>query len=585
MQSINHRHTVRAAGVLLAIGVITTSNNSAIAQNILVNTGETLTESDLNAGSFMGQIFTLGPSTTFDINDGGEVGPLGEVTNLGNVAGPFEGRTFDLGGSTLNIHNGGGISTSDTPLDRYSYIANADINVMPGGYAGGILFVSSDTTIDFSGGSVGIFGAELNSVVNVSGGTFYDTFIATAGSTINVSGGDFLLDFITNGATVNLSGGNFPSIVSTGPVNIYGSEFALDGIPVTHPTVNIPEGSVLTGTYPDGSVMIMNAFAGNFMSDSHFFVGSANLINSPPPGPPQTVFDVPIDVAPKGLRPGHTLNLGEGGTIPQYFNAAGATMNISGGTVGGGLGISQTDVNVTGGHIIGLDAYSGSIVSISSGTIGGFDARPGSVTNVSGGQVNSIRVFPGSSVNISDGTVTTITAGDPNNNDSSAEVNITGGHIGNHFHIRGGTVNISGGLIGDHMVVDTDSVANITGGDIGDNFSTYNSEVNISGGRFGDRFDSDQSDINLFGRAFFLNGIEISDLIIGEAVGIVDRGVTLSGILADGSDFSFDLNPFPVVDGDRFQSTGLTVTLVPEPWSILMLIVGSLAFLYSRVEI
>ena len=50
------------------------------------------------------------------------------------------------------------------------------------------------------------------------------------------------------------------------------------------------------------------------------------------------------------------------------------------------------------------------------------------------------------------------------------------------------------------------------------------------------------SNVNLLGSDFALNGTPIEGLVVGEAFPVTDRDVTLSGLLADGSPFSFDLN-------------------------------------------
>ena len=70
---------------------------------------------------------------------------------------------------------------------------------------------------------------------------------------------------------------------------------------------------------------------------------------------------------------------------------------------------------------------------------------------------------------------------------------------------------------------------------------------------------------------FLLDGLELDFLELGQAFTILDRDVTLSGLLANGESFSFDLNssfsPFGQQDFFAPDAT-LTVTLaVPEPSS------------------
>ena len=117
------------------------------------------------------------------------------------------------------------------------------------------------------------------------------------------------------------------------------------------------------------------------------------------------------------------------------------------------------------------------------------------------------------------------------------------------------------------------SVVNISGGDFA-NFDAFNSEVNISGGSFGNGFQpAANSEVNLFGRTFFIDGVSLEgSLSTNSAFTVLDREATLSGVLEDGSLFSFDLNStFQGSQEDQFPSTvTLTVTLVESPANELL---------------
>ena len=66
----------------------------------------------------------------------------------------------------------------------------------------------------------------------------------------------------------------------------------------------------------------------------------------------------------------------------------------------------------------------------------------------------------------------------------------------------------------------------------------------------------------------------IDTLTPSEGFTITDRDVILSGLLADGSEFSFSLNSSVVPGEDFFDAAAnLTVTLVPEPatWTVAMI--------------
>ena len=107
---------------------------------------------------------------------------------------------------------------------------------------------------------------------------------------------------------------------------------------------------------------------------------------------------------------------------------------------------------------------------------------------------------------------------------------------------------------------------NISGGSVGTNFVAYDgSTVNISGGSVDVGFIAESgSDVNLFGILFVLDGTDITALLSTSApFTITGRDVSLGGLLADGSQFSFDLNNTYIPGQDQFQLDALlTVTLV-----------------------
>ena len=95
------------------------------------------------------------------------------------------------------------------------------------------------------------------------------------------------------------------------------------------------------------------------------------------------------------------------------------------------------------------------------------------------------------------------------------------------------------------------------------------------------------SEINLFGSNFVLNNVPLDDsLVIGDPFTVFNRDVVLSGLLADGSRFSFDLNSVESFNVDFFDPDAtLTVTLVsavPEPGLMPLLAFGSLILSVRR---
>ena len=232
---------------------------------------------------------------------------------------------------------------------------------------------------------------------------------------------------------------------------------------------------------------------------------------------------------------GVELNVSSGGVVGGFLRGFGSEINISGGTVG-------SFAEVSGGFP--FTGFGGSVVNISGGTVdGGFLASDDTVVNISGGSVGGIRVDDDSVLNISGGSVRELTAGEGN-----VTVNISGGTVGGIDNLR------------DAIDIRTGAV------------------VNISGGSFPANFDaSSGSNINLFGRDFALDGVLLDDLNLGEAFTIDDRNETLSGLLVDGSAFSFDLNDpssFPNDEFDTDATITVTLTAVPEPTSTTILLLG-----------
>ncbi|MEN1706317.1 MAG: hypothetical protein AAGJ54_12495 [Planctomycetota bacterium] len=145
---------------------------------------------------------------------------------------------------------------------------------------------------------------------------------------------------------------------------------------------------------------------------------------------------------------------------------------------------------------------------------------------------------------------------------SNTELNVAGGTVGSFFRaFSGSTVNISRGSVGSSFVALDGSTVNISGGSVGNFFDAF-----------------DGSTVNLFGTSFFLDGIELTDLVFGESFTITDRDATLTGLLADDSAFEFDLNSADVFGEDFFDvGTTLTVTLVPAPGAAGVLALAGLA--------
>ena len=126
-------------------------------------------------------------------------------------------------------------------------------------------------------------------------------------------------------------------------------------------------------------------------------------------------------------------------------------------------------------------------------------------------------------------------------------------------------------------VVETGGSLTVSGGTIIGNVDVWNgAEVSISGGSVADGYDPygrpnflgahGDSKVNVFGTQFVLDGTDITSAFNPNVPFTVnDRDVLLTGLLTDGSSFSFDLFYFS-------PGATLTLTLVPEPSSLVLLI-------------
>jgi hypothetical protein len=164
-------------------------------------------------------------------------------------------------------------------------------------------------------------------------------------------------------------------------------------------------------------------------------------------------------------------------------------------------------------------------------------------------------------VNISGGIVGAFFNANP-----GSDVSITGGNVGVGFDALGGSrVRIDGGTISAGFNALLDSDVSISGGTVSEFDAHVTSGVYIAGGSVGRANAHAQSHIHLFGTEFILDGTSVSFAEFGQAVSIDDRDVELTGALADGSAFNFELSSDRTVGSDFFAGDAeLSVTLVSQ---------------------
>ena len=378
------------------------------------------------------------------------------------------------------------------------------------------------TELDISGDAQAArLNALIGSRIHISGDVTVDNLSTFSVSATNISGGSIGVITVGPRSTINISGGTFGQFINTSAdseVSFLGGEFQINGQPTDVQTTHAGTNDVVTGTLADGTPFILSPRSG----DQLFFNNSFKLVDAPLPAIDTTPLIITTDAALQGLRKGQSLTLRNGGKLRTNFLAVGAELNIDGGTVGA-IEVVGTQVRVTGGTIVGgFKVYRGSEVYIAGGALDkGFSAYAGSV------------------------------------------------------------VRVSAGTFGRGFGANSDSVVEIFGGSFSEGFTAdTGSLVNIFGGNTPDFFAKQDALVNLFGRDFKIDGVPVAGLSLGEAFVIAERDVVLSGVLADGTPFDFDLSasvasarwPFealPKVDALAI----ITVTLVPEPGAIALLLV------------
>lgn len=179
--------------------------------------------------------------------------------------------------------------------------------------------------------------------------------------------------------------------------------------------------------------------------------------------------------------------------------------------------------------------------------------------------------------------------------DANVEINVHGGQIGEGLGVMGeASVNVFGGFVDLSFFADSGTTLQMRGGEIGTNLTLagfdaptrmwleggtvgafldidQGATLHYSGGSIGDKLEVFSGGrLDIVGSEFFIDGQPLEGLLPGEPFEVSERGgEVLSGILADGSPFAFDLNASPPSAAPLadvfYGSAVLTVTRVaPE---------------------
>jgi hypothetical protein len=278
----------------------------------------------------------------------------------------------------------------------------------------------------------------------------------------------------------------------------------------------------------------------------------------------------------------------------------------------------NVQMNVLGGFVWAVDAWTGSQLNVSSGSVNAANLLGGRGF-MSGGYVLNWTLFAEGRLEMSGGVAAEIYTGGNDYGpisdvayfvmdggqvgllDATGNVVIHGGVVGEMVFRGAGFVELTGGAIGDgfevgsvvvgalpedpmrEVVVGGGGRVLVRGGSIGQGMILRDGRtLDYSGGVIGDALQVlDGSEVNIRGSHFLIDGLEPIWPASRELT-LTQRDVALTGVLADGQAFRFDLNSQPG-HGDYFSPEALvTIMLVPEPWTGVAPLLLMLAFARHR---
>ncbi|MFG0258200.1 MAG: hypothetical protein ACF8GE_09895 [Phycisphaerales bacterium JB043] len=586
-----------------------------IPQTISVDSGETLTPTDLTNGSFMGELFTLGPDLTFEINHGGQVGL------------PNSAAIYDFSSSILNINSGGVLDSTNQYWVR---LENVALNLNEGGRIGPRASI------------------EGNSDVNISGGLVEHSLLINSTGSIRISGG-IVQDRLVIGTTdAVISGGNIGNnfeLYGTGAV-IRGSGFEHNGIAITGLDNTLQnKGDYFSGILEDGTVFI---FRNTGSTDSDYFEpGAVTLDQIARRATSRDVFVIgPGDPQPTGLYHGQSLTLQPGAELHENFAAVSAEITATDSEIKRSLAIADSMLTATGTHVRdNFEVFGDSTVtlidSFASSRIGVFGSssvyaentvlgvtttfHDGTSLEMIGGSTSAdFDVFRASSVSLTDVDVTkgVDIYGHEDDTMPRMALQLTNCRIQDSLIVAGGVdIAMDGGEY-EYVALGAGTIAHVNGGEFTSDFSVGNAEAHLAGGVFksiathqGSKvtitqdisvsdyvFANADSDLSIQGGTFagtfdfthfsvvefvvqdaYIDGEQI-DFVRSSSVLIEDRGgAILSGTLANGDSFSLALNESFIEGKDRVSAdASLTVTLIPTPSTLAPLALGALALSRRR---
>ncbi len=476
--------------------------------------------------------------------------------DVASIAGPIGGDT------QLNLWEGGAIAQNFVAGSSNGSETNIEVNIYAGSVGwwfqgfpgsevnilGGVLgTIGSSGVLSISGGSMHrvISHATRGSpgTLTVTGGTTHEVQVweGTAG----ISAGEIAILEVLEPAVVELAGGRITSLANEGELTIRGTDFRLDGVPISTLDSN-PGTSVFSCVLEGGDVLVVDP------STSAELDGTVLLVEAAPPPAELTPVTLSTGMGPGSLSPGQSLTLTGDATVPNGFVSLGATLNFEGGSVGEFSNAVRSDVSMSGGTLGQAFRSTAGTLTLTGGSAGSIRGRYSQI-NVAGGLASSVSLVDGAYLTMTGGEVSQVTAFQ-----MSGGVSISGGQI--YSASVSVPASISGGAF-DTLLVGGPGAADVMGGDIGFLDLRFSSRTVLSGGQVA-RFGVDRlAELEIVGSGFSLDGTPITGLVAGEPYVVGERdGQTLSGTLLDGTPFQLLLNPDEAFTTD-FVDVDATLTL------------------------
>lgn len=464
----------------------------------------------VSGGTIEGGFHANGSSVTVT---GGEIGPSAIVEK----------------GSDLLVTNG--------VIGSNLVVADGSRAVLSGGVIGWRAEAQSGGIVDIAGANVGTFFRVRNDgLLNISGGAIGDNLVAEPGASANLYGGDYRI----NGQPIEELNnvGDSLNIVLAGQDILTGT--LSDGTPFVFSRMD-------RGPDPNpGRIRDSSSAAAAVVETGDLFSPGTLTLHRTAVLTAQAGIQIATDTSPLGVRSSQVMIVPSGTSLSSNFNAGpGSTVVVNGGTVPFNFEATGATVLLSDGEIGSyMDAFAGSTVSITGGRIGRmFDAFD-------------------STVAMSEGWI------EENFAAHNSTINVTGGYIDNDFVLNNSELVTSGGSLNRLVATQNSDISISSEAWLGNVNLQKGADLQMDGGRIsylqidggqaaiaGGRIDLtyiESGELHLFGRQFWIDGLDISTLLsLDKPYVITDRDVQLTATLADGSQVVVEL----------FDSYGSDVTV------------------------